>query len=82
MAEYHVGCGLAGIYAGTLNKQGTEWLTKSEVTDEVRKAVIQYEKDRLKSEKRLKETTEYTFRNGDVLTVTYALKKAKGAADE
>lgn len=82
MDEYHVGCGIAGIYAGTLNKQGTEWLNKSEVTDEARKAVIQYEKDRLQSEKRLKETIEYTFRNGDVLTVTYALKKAKGAADE
>ena len=82
MAEYHVACGLAGIYAGTLNKQGTEWLNKSEVTEEARKAVIQYEKDRLQSEKRLKETIKYTFRNGDVLTVTYALKKAKGATDE
>lgn len=54
MAEYHVACGLAGIYAGTLNKHGTEWINKSEVTEEARKAVIQYEKDRLKSEKRLK----------------------------
>ena len=82
MAEYHVGCGLAGIYAGTLNKQGTEWLTKSEVTEEAQQAVIMYEKDRLKSKKLLKETIEYTFRNGDVLTVTYALKKEQGAADE
>lgn len=82
MAEYHVGCGLAGIYAGTLNKQGTEWLTKSEVTEEARQAVIQYEKDRLGNERRVKETVKYTFRNGDVLTVTYALKKAQGAADE
>lgn len=82
MAEYHVACGLAGIYAGTLNKRGTEWLKKSEVTEEARKAVIQYEKDRLKSEKRLKETIKYTFITGDVLTVTYALKKAKWAADE
>lgn len=77
MAEYHVACGLAGIYAGTLNKQGTEWLNKSDVTEEARKSVIQYEKDRMKSEKRLKETIKYTFRNGDVLTITYALKKAK-----
>ena len=23
MAEYHVGCGIAGIYAGTLNKKAT-----------------------------------------------------------
>lgn len=76
MAEYHVACGMACIYAGTLNKRGTEWLNKSEVTEEARKAVIQYEKDRLKSEKRLKETIKYTFRDGDVLTVTYGLKKA------
>lgn len=47
-----------------------------EVTEEARQAVIQYEKDRLKSEKRLKEMIKYTFRNGDVLTVTYELKKA------
>ena len=35
MAEYHVGCGLAGIYAGTLNKKGDMWLHKSDVTNEV-----------------------------------------------
>ena len=33
MAEYHVGCGLFGIYAGTL-KNPQEWRNKSEVTDE------------------------------------------------
>lgn len=82
MAEYHVGCGAFGIYAGTLNKKKTMWQNKSDVTEEARQAVIMYEKDRLKSEKRLKETIKYTFRNGDVLTVTYALKKAQGATDE
>lgn len=82
MAEYHVGCGAFGIYAGTLNKQKTMWQNKSDVTEEARQAVIMYEKDRLESENRLKETIEYTFRNGDVLTVTYALKKAQGATDE
>ena len=37
MAEYHVGCGIAGteIYAGTLNKKGDMWINKSLVTDEV-----------------------------------------------
>ena len=40
MAEYHVGCGLAGIYAGTLKKNGEEWLNKSDVTNEAIKAVI------------------------------------------
>lgn len=40
MAEYHVGCGIAGIYAGTLKKNGCEWLNKSEVTKEAIIAVI------------------------------------------
>ena len=42
MAEYHVGCGAFGIYAGTLNKKGDMWVNKSEVTDEAYKAVAQY----------------------------------------
>lgn len=77
MAEYHVGCGAFGIYAGTLNKQKTMWQNKSDVTEEARQAVIQYEKDRLKISKRVQETVKYTFKNGDVLTVTYKLEKAK-----
>ena len=40
MAEYHVGCGLAGIYAGTL-KNNNEWKNKSDVTDEALCAVDQ-----------------------------------------
>ena len=36
MAEYHVGNGFLGrIYAGTLSKDKTRWLNKSDVTDEV-----------------------------------------------
>lgn len=42
MAEYHVGCGITGIYAGTLNKKGDMWLYKSNVTDEAFNAVAQY----------------------------------------
>ena len=42
MAEYHVGCGLAGIYAGTLKKNGQEWRDKSDVTREALSAVAQY----------------------------------------
>jgi len=41
MAEYHVGCGLAGIYAGTLRKNG-DWRDKSDVTDEAILSVIQH----------------------------------------
>lgn len=43
MAEYHVGCGAFGIYAGTLNsKNKTMWQNKSEVTDEAINAVRDY----------------------------------------
>lgn len=39
MAEYHVGAGMTGIFAGTLNKKGDMWLHKSDVTDEAECAV-------------------------------------------
>lgn len=42
MAEYHVGCGIAGIYAGTLNKKGNMWINKSLVTDEVLSCAFDY----------------------------------------
>jgi hypothetical protein len=42
MAEYHVGCGITGIFAGTLNKNGDKWINKSDVTDEAFSAVAQY----------------------------------------
>ena len=41
MAEYHVGCGLSGIYAGTLLKPGV-WKNKTPVTDEAIRAVAQW----------------------------------------
>ena len=42
MAEYHIGCGITAIYAGTLNKNKTMWLNKSDVTDEAFRSVAQY----------------------------------------
>lgn len=42
MAEYHVGCGISAIYAGTLNKKKNMWLHKSNVTDEAVMAVMQH----------------------------------------
>jgi hypothetical protein len=42
MAEYHVGCGITAIWAGTLNKKGNMWLHKSDVTKEAFSAVAQY----------------------------------------
>lgn len=43
MTQYHVGCGLAGIYAGTYKKGlRNKWLHKSDVTSEAIKAVATY----------------------------------------
>lgn len=42
MAEYHVGCGAFGIYAGTLKPNGIEWRNKSDVTDEAISAAAPY----------------------------------------
>ncbi len=42
MTNYHVGCGITGIFAGTLNKKGDMWINKSDVTDEAFRAVAQY----------------------------------------
>lgn len=42
MSDYHVGCGIAGIYAGTMKKNGYEWINKSDVTDEAISAVAQH----------------------------------------
>lgn len=41
MAEYHVGCGVFGIYAGVLQNE-TTWKDKSEVTSEALSASAQY----------------------------------------
>ena len=42
MAEYHVGVGIAGIYAGTLNKKGDMWINKTDVTDEALRSVAAF----------------------------------------
>ena len=43
MAEYHVGCGAFGIYAGTLNSRNKNlWQNKTECTDEALCAVRDY----------------------------------------
>ena len=46
MAEYHVGNGFVNIYAGTLSKDKTRWLNKSDVTDEAIAAVFTWMKDK------------------------------------
>ena len=62
MAKYHVGCGIAGIYAGTLKKSGDEWLNKSDVTNEAMGAVAQYMLDNHKGLHFLRDGKEYCLR--------------------
>lgn len=42
MAEYHIGTGCYGIYAGVTTRSGNLWKDKSDVTEEALWAVIDY----------------------------------------
>ena len=59
MAEYHVGKGLAGIYAGTIEKSGL-WRNKSDVTDEAIAAVFSWFADHMSKILELDESAEYS----------------------
>lgn len=77
MAEYHVGCGAFGIYAGTVNKKGDMWLNKSEVTEEATYAVIQYVKQNMTLDKKSIRTDKFGFVDGSTMNVTYEILKEK-----
>lgn len=79
MAEYHVGCGFAGIYAGTLNKDKTKWVNKSDVTREAYLAVFQHIKEDMEAHKKHERTDGYTFGDGTVLEVRFSFKRSNGA---
>lgn len=84
MAEYHVGCGAFGIYAGTLNpprKDGLQmWRQKSEVTEEAMSAVVQYIKQELMCKGKAKYSVQYEFTDNITanLIVEIARKDEKG----
>lgn len=77
MAEYHVGCGAFGIYAGTLNKRKDRWQNKSEVTEEATHAVVQHVKQEMMLDKKSTRTDEFTFIDGSVMRVTYEVLKGE-----
>lgn len=77
MAEYHVGCGAFGIYAGTLNKKKDRWQNKSEVTEEATHAVVQHVKQEMMLAKESTRADEFTFVDGSVLRVTYEVLKGE-----
>lgn len=78
MVEYHIGCGLTGIYAGTLNpktKDGYQtWRNKSDVTEEAIAAVAQYLKQELALEKNgTAIARRYTFNDGTIIELKLSI---------
>lgn len=64
MADYHVGCGITGIFAGTLNSRNKNlWQNKSSVTDEAIDAVRDYMRSELKDGE-IKRAYEWTLKKG------------------
>ena len=86
MAEYHVGCGMAGIYAGTLNKDKTMWQNKTEVTDEaigaVRDYMVQELLGGLDCSKATTSGYEWTLKDGRVVELRVTVKEKKEDKDE
>ena len=78
MAEYHVGCGFAGIYAGTLNKKKDMWVNKSNVTKEAIHSDVQYLYEQIPNDKN-GIAYVYTFSNGD--KVRMAVEKVKEVSE-
>lgn len=76
MAVYHVSCSeITGtIYAGTLKKNGIEWLNKADVTDEAIRAVL----DHLTYKAVLEESNfygyEWTRKDGKKVVLSVSIK--------
>lgn len=81
MAEYHVGAGVFGIYAGTLNKNKTMWQNKTECTEEALAAVRDYMVTELLGGLDCKKATssgyEWTTKNGKVVKLIIEIKESE-----
>ena len=71
--EYHVGCGFAGIYAGTLmpKREGKPqmWRSKSDVTDEALVAVRDYLYDQFIKNGKTQGGYEWTRKDGKIVSL-------------
>lgn len=79
MAEYHVGCGCFGIYAGTLKpKHPNEWQNKTECTDEaigaVRDHMVMQLLGGFKCTKATSSGYEWTLKDGRVVELRVTIK--------
>ena len=83
MAEYHVGCGAFGIYAGTLNSRNKNlWQNKTECTDEAICAVRDYLVQELLGGLDCKKATssgyEWTLKDGRIVELGVTIKDGDG----
>ena len=76
MAEYHVSCSeITGtIYAGTVKKNGKEWLNKSDVTEEAIAAVRDHLTNKAFMEKSDFYGYEWTRKDGKKVTLSVSIK--------
>ena len=78
MADYHVGAGCFGIYAGTLNKKGNLWKNKTECTDEAINAVRDYMVQELLGGLDCTKTSssgyQWTLKDGRIVELRVAIK--------
>lgn len=75
MAEYHVGCGMFGIYAGTLMPNKKEWKNKSQVTDEAIEAVRDYLFDEFIKNDKTEGGYEWKRKDGRIVQLTISVKE-------
>lgn len=84
MAEYHVGAGAFGIYAGTLQKSDL-WRSKSEVTDEAINAVRDYMIEELlggvECSKGKTGGWQWTMKDGRTVELRVTVKDGNGGDD-
>ena len=81
MANYHVGCGAFGIYAGRLNKDKSMWIdgARTEVTDEAICAVRDYLLMQIENG----ENTfgyEWTMKDGKTVQLAVKIKESESDA--
>lgn len=81
MATYHVGCGIAGIYAGTLKKNGCEWLNKNDVTDEAIGCVADYLMMQAECEKKNRYGYSWKLKSGKTLKLIVEIEEGEDKDD-
>lgn len=76
MSEYHIGCGIDGIYAGRLNKAKTMWLQKNNVTEDALASVRDYLRSHIEDGKN-SFGYEWDTKDGKVVSLVVSVREDK-----